>query len=42
MRYKVVPWDCPEKARLFDTFIDALQWGNINFGSRYDLQEVDE
>lgn len=42
MRYKVTPWDCPEKARLFDTFIDALQWGNINFGSRYDLHEVDE
>lgn len=34
MRYKVTPWDCPEMARLFDTFIDALQWGNINFGSR--------
>ena len=37
--YKVIPWDDPDKEYIFDTFLDALQFGNYKFGSRYDLIE---
>ena len=37
--YKVFPWDEPNKIFVFDSFIDALQFGNNHYGSRYDLEE---
>lgn len=38
--YKVIPWDDPDNVKEFASFIDALQYGNIHYGSRYDLVEV--
>lgn len=37
--YTVIPWDEPNNIRKFDTYLDALQFGNANYGSRYDLIE---
>ena len=39
--YKVVPWDYDDEL-YFDTFIDALQYGNAMYGSRYDLIDLEE
>lgn len=39
--YKVIPWDDQENIKYFDTFLDALQYGNTNYGSRYDLLEIE-
>ena len=35
--YYVVPWDEPGKYYPFESFIDALQYGDSHFGSRYDI-----
>ena len=40
--YTVIPWDEPDKKYVFNTFIEALQFGNGNFGSRYDLIESED
>lgn len=37
--YIVIPWDAIDETKIFDTFIEALQYGNINYGGRYDLIE---
>lgn len=39
--YKVIHWDEPDNVWEFDCYIDALQFGNSNHGSRYDLIEED-
>lgn len=38
--YKIVPWDDMENIKEFDIYIDALQYGDRYYGSRYDLIEV--
>ena len=38
--YKVIPWDDPDNVKEFASFIGALQYGNMHYGSRYDLVEV--
>ena len=38
--YIVKAWDSG-KEYMFDSYIDALQFGNKNFGSRYDLIEIE-
>ena len=40
--YKVVPWDDPDNVKLFDTWMDAYQYGSFHYGMRFDLIEQED
>ena len=38
--YNVIPWDDPATVYHFQTYIDAVQYGDAHFGSRYEIKEA--